>query len=773
MFSKDHTSLMSDDPAKTLVMSDDPAQTSVMSDDTAQTSVMSDDPAQTSVMSDDPAKTSVMSDDTAQTSIMSEDPAQTSLMSDDTAKTLVMSDNQAQTSVMSDDPAKTSVMSDDTAQTSVMSEDPAQTSLMSDDTAKTLLMSDNQAQTSVMSDDPAQTLVMSDDQAQTSVMSDDTAQTSVMSDDPAQTLVMLDDPAQTLVMSDDPAQTLLISDDPAQTTVMTDDPDSSLGHDAFSERILTGMAVNPIGGETTLPESTGGLDDLLPYDVERLIEAVKGNGSDIEAFQDVFQKRTFGSEPFPVDPMLILAAFGTPEAVEFVLKSMSPKYNWNERIEIDPDVFKSSSAEIKETNATALYVATFMENIPAVKAMIKFADDNNLAYCMSSVHVNDETEAIYMAEIGERLGNKYSELNPAVIPGHRKEIDGTRRRVFVVYSTEIMQAQDLEKEYIGTVMLRNPYKIDSEARIVKLKEDSSRNLSNEEIEIAQRAIQSHSSALWCNHSNLNIISACSVRSKNRGGSVEPGLCIVLYCSTKGVVPLGEKEFPKKLDVGEKNTIDTDVREGYFEFGYQTFPSSLRHTDLKMGCNIGKQPVQNGGGTLGPFVKYNDSIGFLTCAHVLFNVDSKVDFTHSEMNRVDVYQPAPSSLYPSGNACGFVQRAVFNPDLASSVDAAVVMISDEARKPVRGGVAMDHTYRYQKMGFKDLPEFNDGSTLRDPSVKAVSNMIVQFGSETHMTKGSLVAMNAEARLLSTALGKPFTQDKVCIKVSMKWKEPNHQ
>ncbi|XP_033758068.1 uncharacterized protein LOC117340415 [Pecten maximus] len=365
-----------------------------------------------------------------------------------------------------------------------------------------------------------------------------------------------------------------------------------------------------------------------------------------------------------------------------------------------------------------------------------------------------------MAEVGERLKMKYSEQKPAVIPGHMKTDDGSLRKVFVVYSPHVLHASNHEKEGIGLVMLRNPYKVDNEARTVSQNKGKEYTIPKEDMERAKQVIQSHSNTLWCNHSNLNIISVSSVRSKRKGAELEQCLCIVLYCSTKGVVPIGEEEFPRELD-----SVSIDVREGYFELGgYNTLPSSSRHRDLKMGCNIGKitKRIKNGGGSLGPLVNYNDKMSFLTCAHVLFDFNPQINYSVNAFNRIYVAQPSPGSSTASGDSCGFVQRAIFNPQLPTGIDVAVVAISDSTRKPIKGRFAMDHTFRYRNTGFKELPEYNNGSIVRNISECGTSNMVVQFGSETHLTKGSLVVDGVSVRPLSTVLGKLFSANMYCFK-----------
>ncbi|XP_033758072.1 uncharacterized protein LOC117340420 [Pecten maximus] len=417
-------------------------------------------------------------------------------------------------------------------------------------------------------------------------------------------------------------------------------------------------------------------------DVARFTSAVKGNGTDLQAFKAVFQIKHLDVEHFPLNPLLIVAVFGSHEAIEYVHKWRSTAFNWNERIRIESGVLDGVLDEMTDTQATPLYIATFMRRLPTVKSLIKYADEGNLVYCMNNLPLSYSMESVYMTEVGERLKMEYSQLKPAVVPGYKKDMNDSWGKVYVVYSPDIIHSKDLEREGIGLVMLRNPYMVDREAVSVSQNKDAGYGISKQEMGRGRQAIESHSKTLWCNHSNLNIISVSPVRSKRKGAELEQCLCIVLYCSTKGVVPIGENEFPRKLDIAENESISIDVREGYFVFGgYNTGPGTCYHDKLKMGCNIGEvtTQVQNGGGTLGPFVQYDGRLSFLTCAHVLFdvNVSKHVDFTENGNHRVDVVQPAIGSSRPSGTPCGFVQRAIFDARTAKdiSIDVAVVEISD--------------------------------------------------------------------------------------------------
>ncbi|OWF36758.1 uncharacterized protein LOC110441179 [Mizuhopecten yessoensis] len=483
-------------------------------------------------------------------------------------------------------------------------------------------------------------------------------------------------------------------------------------------------------------------------------------------FEDIgklLQNRDFELEPFLVNPLLIVAVFGSPEVVEYIEKCSSIECDWNDNLEIRSGVCDSLLDEMKDRKATPLFVATFLENTATVKSLVKYSDKRNIAYCMKNLHLNKSMEKVYMTEFGERLKIKYSRLKPAVVPGHQKKTDGTWGRVFVIYSRDVLRPDDHVQEGIGLVMLRNPYEVNKEDLIVSNSQKPNRSISEQDNERAKQAIQLYSKKLWCNHINLNIIRVSSVRSC-KGNIVEPEVCVVLCCITKGVVPLGEKEFPTRLAISEDDFIYTDVREGIFTYGgYDTRPSTFRHDYLKMGCDISSISEQNFGGTIGPFVNYEGNLSFLTCAHVLFDVGQQhdVDFTDDGIRKINVVQPGMSSSVPSGDPCGFVKRAIFDPSLDPSIDVAVVTISDPARIPKRGRFANDHSYKLARSGFMELPEYNTGSIDFDARI-SLSSPVFKFGSRTHLTRGVLVHFGIEVRPLSCTMQTSSKAGNVWIK-----------
>lgn len=90
------------------------------------------------------------------------------------------------------------------------------------------------------------------------------------------------------------------------------------------------------------------------------------------------------------------------------------------------------------------------------------------------------------------------------------------------------------------------------------------------------------------------------------------------------------------------------------------------------------------GTLGGFVNFNNGeMGFITCAHVLFDMSTtNASQTNTSQTSFDVVQP--SYAYTCTNeVCGVHERSVFptNPRQGITVDAALIRLT--SRAPQRG------------------------------------------------------------------------------------------
>ncbi|XP_021367569.1 uncharacterized protein LOC110459563 [Mizuhopecten yessoensis] len=317
------------------------------------------------------------------------------------------------------------------------------------------------------------------------------------------------------------------------------------------------------------------------------------------------------------------------------------------------------------------------------------------------------------------------------------------------------------------VMKQNPYAF-TKKKVDDFKKDM--KISGEDKIRAEKAIARNRDRLWRDHSNLNIIGVSPVIYRSNGANIIQKPCIVLYCSTKGVVPLDEPDFPKQLDIEKDDSIDVDVHEGYFlPGGYSSLPSTSYHDVLKMGCDIGRStpvgdPPRFLGGTLGPFVKFNNKIGFLTCAHVLFgiaNPTTTLDYKYDVNNKIEVVQPSSDTTTVNGppKPCGHVKRAIFNPELNPSIDAAVVELTD--RLPNKGQFSNTKHSSYKEAGFEELPEYNSGKVRRDLT-HCGEYPVFQFGSSSDVTKGTVSMCGVDVRRLSAALGLPLGNGDVQMK-----------
>jgi hypothetical protein len=162
--------------------------------------------------------------------------------------------------------------------------------------------------------------------------------------------------------------------------------------------------------------------------------------------------------------------------------------------------------------------------------------------------------------------------------------------------------------------------------------------------------------LFDNHSNLALICPSVHRSFSfaRKHKVENELCIQLYCKLKGILPLGEIHFPDSI-----HGIPTDVIDGEARF------SSI----LRIGDTIGQQTST---GTLGGFVMFLGSECFLTCAHVMYDVQTLFGLS-SNCDAVKAYAHTPFGLIE----CGKLAWSTFDHDDKSrtSVDAALVSLEN--------------------------------------------------------------------------------------------------
>lgn len=219
-------------------------------------------------------------------------------------------------------------------------------------------------------------------------------------------------------------------------------------------------------------------------------------------------------------------------------------------------------------------------------------------------------------------------------------------------------------------------------------------------------VKKSSSSLMDAHSNLTMVTAGWKISKGFGTphhTIEDSLCVVLYAHIKGLIPLGENPFPKRI-----GTFLVDVREAVFAPMVGGRPNEY-HDFLKMGCAICNENIDQCGncsaGTLGGFLNHPlYGICCITCAHVLFddlnsfqNVQNGIKHWTDRDPAVNVLQPCSLGAPPFGR----VACAIFNAgdETYSGVDAALVKIT--SRHPVDGCFPDTQTFEDSGISFLSL------------------------------------------------------------------------
>lgn len=161
------------------------------------------------------------------------------------------------------------------------------------------------------------------------------------------------------------------------------------------------------------------------------------------------------------------------------------------------------------------------------------------------------------------------------------------------------------------------------------------------------------------HSNITLICPSVLKSKSfsKVHDVQERICIQLYCTKKGIIPLGEDHFPRLI-----NGIPTDVIDG--NIGLMT--------KLRIGDQIGPTTSI---GTLGGFVAYYGFNCFLTCAHVMYDVQALLSDDFALLPEAKAYCHSVQGLVD----CGKVIRILFDHDdkLKTSIDAALVYMQNNA------------------------------------------------------------------------------------------------
>ncbi|CAC5426747.1 unnamed protein product [Mytilus coruscus] len=234
----------------------------------------------------------------------------------------------------------------------------------------------------------------------------------------------------------------------------------------------------------------------------------------------------------------------------------------------------------------------------------------------------------------------------------------------IIESTRIEKV--IPRKFAGFIVRQIPYEKDSkEARVItsRLSEYWKTDVCCDNIVIPGRKAES----LFDNHSNLTLICSSVIRSKGMpfNHKLESVQCIQLYCTFKGVIPVGESHFPSSVC-----HYPTDVIEG----------CPVLATQIKIGDKVGTTDSLGqfkSNGTLGGFLKHLGFSCFLTCAHVVFDLETLLGRIPNDIDNkgIDVFTPSPHNAIPI--RCGRVLRRVFehSDKDKTSIDAALVNILD--------------------------------------------------------------------------------------------------
>ncbi|CAC5377529.1 unnamed protein product [Mytilus coruscus] len=236
------------------------------------------------------------------------------------------------------------------------------------------------------------------------------------------------------------------------------------------------------------------------------------------------------------------------------------------------------------------------------------------------------------------------------------------KQTLIIILTE-QQLKGLPQRYKGfKIEIHNINDINSPSEGMKLSNQLSKIDSSSHLKV--NISKEKAENLFYRHTNLSLICASVHRSFSfqKKHLIKAEICIQFYCKRKGILPLGEQHFPDSI-----HGIPTDVIEG----------TALMLSKLHIGDKIGPQTST---GTLGGFVKYLGFDCFLTCAHVMYDLQtllsSSADF--ALLPGAKAYSHMTQGLVD----CGTVIWRTFDHDdkLKTSIDAALVLLQNTTIDP---------------------------------------------------------------------------------------------
>ncbi|KAJ8311557.1 hypothetical protein KUTeg_010912 [Tegillarca granosa] len=476
-------------------------------------------------------------------------------------------------------------------------------------------------------------------------------------------------------------------------------------------------------------------------------ESCRGNISGIRYFLDVKRANINDKDGLVgLSPLHLAAINGHYRVVDFLLnreadpnvKADSACYPY--LLEYTKDDLNLYFGDCKD--ASALRLAILFDQDLCVKILLKKGwkmSIEELSICTKISERNKKIEQIFLQYLADNIIQKYSDLKFEVRfcykPGPPNE------RIIMCYTNDVYDV--INDNYLGvTIRIQNPNIIDDEDSIIFETEPTNNYIIDQKtLSLMEKVIQCNGDRLFESHSNLNIITVSAATLSKKGG-VTKGPCIVLYCTTKDVIPLNEEPFPHFLYWNQEKVV-TDIREGYFSL----CPGGVAERDwnnpLRSGASIGIRGDESQEATMGPFVQLRDgSLGFITCAHLFNTVQNDL--------KTFVVQPSYTVLSTDGvtkedKDCGFLVRKIFEPRREVSIDAAVVKIT--SRIPNRGCFAFNSIFQLQEAGFDrvNYPVFDSGSVKKEINPEDTPKIIIKFGSNTGLTRGAFRLNGVQVRV----------------------------
>jgi len=241
------------------------------------------------------------------------------------------------------------------------------------------------------------------------------------------------------------------------------------------------------------------------------------------------------------------------------------------------------------------------------------------------------------------------------IPGDGTDLKFCNIRIVALFNNQPLTVLPSDFKNIK-IYWRQKHKVSSEAKLTLQFENIDENVKHANASLVPEQ-------LFKDHSKLTIVHYSSLKSRNFSVENNKFLkrpCIALYCHIKGIIPLGETQFPNSI-----GGLETDVREGVCSF------KALIRPGTAIECKAIKKT-----GTIGGFVEDEQGrTACITAAHVVTNCFLRRCNNEQKLQFVNSTDAVISRAFDPDIDVGKVTRWCFthgNPN-QTSVDAALIEV----------------------------------------------------------------------------------------------------